>query len=389
MRRRGAPHAGTLNIPFTARDNAGIPHIVAKNFGALGYGEGYVFASDNLCTLANDIVTVRGERSKYFGPTGLAVNYSAGVSDSNLNSDLYWKYIQASKPYGARCTQGLNALQPNTRQIYTGFVAGYNRYLKSGKLRDPRCQGKPWVRPITLSDLILRGAQIGTEASSAQFISGLVAAAPPGATAARVQQTRLSGLNLAALKAQFSPADPSQGSNGIGLGALDTRAHHGLVLAHPHFPSQSPGPRAAGDGDLRPGAVRPAVAQDRDPGLLGGVLQRDLQLDRPDHRPDQRRALRAGVRRLVAGHDHPAEPERSGFGGDPDPLAGHRSDLAVVQQPDQAVLALEVGQAGLHGQGAQGRASGLRARAGQPVAQSRAGGPPTGGPPPRARARHR
>ena len=61
------------------RDSAGIPHIVARNFAALGYGEGYAFAQDNLCTFANDIVTLEGQRSKYFGPNGQAVNYSAGT----------------------------------------------------------------------------------------------------------------------------------------------------------------------------------------------------------------------------------------------------------------------------------------------------------------------
>jgi len=49
------------------RDRAGIPHIVASNFTALGYGEGYAFAQDNLCTFANDVVTLEGERSRYFG----------------------------------------------------------------------------------------------------------------------------------------------------------------------------------------------------------------------------------------------------------------------------------------------------------------------------------
>ncbi len=78
------------------RDGSGIPHIVARNFTALGYGDGYAFAQDNLCTFANDIVTVEGQRSKYFGPSGTAVNYSAGVSSSNLDSDLYWHYVQSS-----------------------------------------------------------------------------------------------------------------------------------------------------------------------------------------------------------------------------------------------------------------------------------------------------
>ena len=50
------------------RDSAGIPHITARNFRALGYGEAWAFSQDNFCLLAQDFVTVEGERSQYFGP---------------------------------------------------------------------------------------------------------------------------------------------------------------------------------------------------------------------------------------------------------------------------------------------------------------------------------
>ncbi len=42
------------------RTEGGIPHIVGANFGDVGYGYGYAFAQDNLCTMANDYVTVEG-----------------------------------------------------------------------------------------------------------------------------------------------------------------------------------------------------------------------------------------------------------------------------------------------------------------------------------------
>ena len=224
------------------RDRNGVAHIVAKNFTALGLGEGYAFAQDNLCTFAADIVTVRGERSKFFGPTALAVNYSAGSAVSNLQSDLYWRYVQASGAARRGLTAtGINGLLPQVRQVYTGFVAGYNRFLRSGKLRDPACKGKPWVTPITMTDMILRGEQIVTEGSAQQFISDLQLATPP-LPAARTAGTRRSPVatnvrSFAALRAQFGDqSDRAQGSNGIGIGALDTRSGHGIVLANPHFP---------------------------------------------------------------------------------------------------------------------------------------------------------
>ena len=233
--RRAHPRSSQL-VTIT-RDSAGIPHIVARNFTALGYGEGYVFAQDNLCTFADDVVTLEGQRSKYFGSNGSAVNYSAGTTSTNLESDFYWRYVRASGIVQRELAgKPPNGLLPQVRQMYTGFVAGYNRYLRSGKLRDPRCKGKPWVRPITLTDMILRGEQIVTEGSAQQFLSGIVQAQPPsgGAQAARVVPATW---GFGGLKAQFGPQSTRDaGSNGVGLGSQDTRSRHGMVLANPHFP---------------------------------------------------------------------------------------------------------------------------------------------------------
>lgn len=269
----GHKHGSSSREVTITRDSAGIPHIVARNFTALGYGEGYVFAQDNLCTFADDIVTIEGQRSKYFGPNGTAVNYSAGTSSTNLDSDLYWRYVKASGIIKRELSaKPPNGLLPQVRHLYSGFIAGYNRYLRSGKLRDPRCKGRPWVHPITLTDMILRGQQIITEGSAQQFLSGLVQAQPPGSgaqaqstgsgaqaqppgsgaqaqstgsgaqaepTGSGAQAARVAPATrgFAKLKAQFGQQSThTAGSNAIGLGAQDTRSGHGMVLANPHFP---------------------------------------------------------------------------------------------------------------------------------------------------------
>src|SRR4051812_39328413 len=46
----------------------GIPHITASDFGSLGFGSGYAATEDAACTLADTLVTARGERSRWFGP---------------------------------------------------------------------------------------------------------------------------------------------------------------------------------------------------------------------------------------------------------------------------------------------------------------------------------
>jgi acyl-homoserine-lactone acylase len=233
-----APRAGaaaSTSVTIT-RDSDGVPHIRAANFTALGYGEAWAFSQDNFCTLAQDFVTVNGERSRYFGPKALSLNYSAGAEDSNLDSDLYWQSIKASGIVNRDMHEAPpNGPLPQVLQLYQGFVSGYNAYLRSGELNDPTCAGKPWVRPITLTDMFLRGLQIVTEASSAQFISLEVDAKPP--TVVTTGSTPVGSSDVAALAADLGEnGDATLGSNGIGIGSQDTATGDGMVLANPHFP---------------------------------------------------------------------------------------------------------------------------------------------------------
>src|SRR5688500_5548924 len=75
------------------RSAHGIPHIKAANFASLGYGYGYAFAQDNVCVMADQYVTVRGERSKYFGPDGTWQLRGNGSTNRNLESDFFYKRI--------------------------------------------------------------------------------------------------------------------------------------------------------------------------------------------------------------------------------------------------------------------------------------------------------
>jgi len=109
----------------------GIPHITASNFASLGYGYGYAFAQDNLCVMADDYVTVRGERSRFFGPNG---SYYQGGNDqtaNNLDSDFFFQQIKDSGIVQHLLSQK-PPLGPKQEVLdgVRGYVAGYNRYLK-------------------------------------------------------------------------------------------------------------------------------------------------------------------------------------------------------------------------------------------------------------------
>src|SRR5579862_4187655 len=49
---RTASHGQPLRAEIR-RTADGIPHILAKNWTSLGFGYGFAFAQDNLCTMAN------------------------------------------------------------------------------------------------------------------------------------------------------------------------------------------------------------------------------------------------------------------------------------------------------------------------------------------------
>ena len=49
------------------RTSLGIPHIKADDEGSLGYGVGHVYTEDNFCTMAEHLVTLDGQRARYFG----------------------------------------------------------------------------------------------------------------------------------------------------------------------------------------------------------------------------------------------------------------------------------------------------------------------------------
>jgi acyl-homoserine-lactone acylase len=232
-----AGRAGEAGLVKIVTDSAGIPHITASSFTALGFGEAHAFAADDFCTLAEDFVTVNGARSKYFGPDGITVDYSDGGESTNLQSDAFWQSVKESSLF-KRETSAPPPVGPlpQVRQLYQGFVNGYNAFLASGRLHDPTCAGRPWVRPITVEDLFLRMAQIVMAPSSGALIAAEAAAAPPTSTSTATPAARPP--DPAALTALRENGNSAGGSNGIAVGSKDTRAGDGMVLANPHFPWQ-------------------------------------------------------------------------------------------------------------------------------------------------------
>lgn len=221
------------------RTSFGIPHVVADNVKGVGYGIGYAFAQDNLCVLADMIVTVNGERSKYFGPDATYDLMGNGRQQANLSSDFYHKYLNDSAKVEASWIR-----QPQEiKELSKGYAAGFNRYLRevgAAGLPDA-CKSQPWVREITAHDLMRVQRRYAVTASGANFMDGLYGAVPP--VPVPVAASKRSSTALASAAGYTRQPDSywsrfrnDLGSNGVALGKESTDSGAGLLLANPHFP---------------------------------------------------------------------------------------------------------------------------------------------------------
>ncbi|MCS5517168.1 penicillin acylase family protein [Pseudomonas qingdaonensis] len=102
------------------RTSFGVPHIVARDERGLGYGIGYAYAQDNLCLLANEVVTVNGERSRFFGPQALTLEQR-----ENLASDVFFTWLNTPAAVSAYW----QAQPAPIRSLLEGYALGYNRAL--------------------------------------------------------------------------------------------------------------------------------------------------------------------------------------------------------------------------------------------------------------------
>ncbi|QHC22363.1 penicillin acylase family protein [Streptomyces sp. GS7] len=233
------PSAGGLSavIRFT---EYGIPHIVAKDYPDLGFGEGWAQAADQVCTLADGFVTVRGERSRYFGAAA-APDQSLSSAGSNLSSDLYFagvrdagtveKLLRRPAPAGP---------SDQVRELMRGWAAGYDAWLRQHRVRDPACAGRPWVRPVTTLDVARRSYALAVLGGQGKAVDGITAARPPADSPAARPAPAAHGTTDApdttGLRAFFSQDGSDMGSNAVAFRGSTTANGRGLLLGNPHYP---------------------------------------------------------------------------------------------------------------------------------------------------------
>ncbi|MYW34936.1 penicillin acylase family protein [Streptomyces sp. SID2119] len=236
----GAPearHPSGGGLSATVRyTEYGIPHIVAKDYANLGFGTGWAQAADQVCTLADGFVTVRGERSKFFGPDA-APDFSLSSAAKNLSSDLYFRGVRDS----GTVEKLLKVPAPagpsrDAKESMRGFAAGYNAWLRQNRDRitDPACRGASWVRPVTALDVAVRGFALAVLGGQGRGIDGITAAQPPTAAPPAAGVTPEEA--AAAARRLLSTRHADMGSNAVAFRGSTTANGRGLLLGNPHYP---------------------------------------------------------------------------------------------------------------------------------------------------------
>ncbi|MFD9500095.1 penicillin acylase family protein [Streptomyces sp. NPDC060035] len=214
----------------------GIPHIVAKDYADLGFGNGWAQAADQVCVLADGFVTVRGERSAHFGQDA-APDGSLSSATKNLSSDLYFRGVR-----GSGTVQKLLKVPAPTgpshdvKETMRGWAAGYNAWIKQNRITDPACRGASWVRPVTALDVAVRGFAISVLGGQGRGIDGITAAQPPSSVPAvpGVSPEEAAG----AAQQLLSTQNADMGSNAVAFNGSTTAGGRGLLIGNPHYPWQ-------------------------------------------------------------------------------------------------------------------------------------------------------
>jgi acyl-homoserine-lactone acylase len=195
----------------------------------------YAHAQDNACQTAAHLVTVRGERARWFGG-----DKAQGLFGLRALPNEQIDFFVAAHMDDARLERAWAQAGAGTRAMAAAYVDGYNRHLADHAGRLPAaCNGAPWVRPMTIGDYRRLTELTMVQAGVALLADAVLAARPPAPGAAAAEQT----IDLAGAAEAMREAgviDPPFGSNAWAFGRETTADGRGLLLGNPHFPWVGP-----------------------------------------------------------------------------------------------------------------------------------------------------
>ena len=224
-RPEGAARSATIQ-----RTEHGVPHITAPDLETLAYAVAYAQAQDNVCQTAQQLVTVRGERSRWFGPSAPAL---LGIRQLPNEQADFFIALHMDDQVLARATPA----DSEGGRLARGYVAGYNRYLSENlNVLPAACSKQPWVRPMSGADYARMNELAMVQAGAAALADAIVGAQPPTAKAASRPAGPVDLADAAQAMREAGLLESPLGSNAWAFGRETTANGRGLLLGNPHFP---------------------------------------------------------------------------------------------------------------------------------------------------------
>jgi acyl-homoserine-lactone acylase len=191
------------------RDTYGVPHILAEDWEAGGYGFGWAQAEDHAVEMGRRYLASRGDAARHFGKESVESDFAMRRLD-NLT--------EASR---ALAQQG-----PEIRAWLRGFAAAFNDYAKALVERMPS-----WMPSITEADLLAYG-RAGEIAGALRPPPGLVSRGP-AASVSPAEGAAPPSLSVA--PAADSVSVPDVGSNALAIAGSRTASGKPILLGNPHL----------------------------------------------------------------------------------------------------------------------------------------------------------
>ncbi|MCB1026338.1 MAG: penicillin acylase family protein, partial [Microthrixaceae bacterium] len=224
------------------RTQGGVPHISGETLDDVTFGQGYASGEDHACTLADQVLKVRGRKAEFMGP---------GEDDENINSDFAWRAIGI----GEIADADYERASDEVKSLMGSFVDGWNAHLEEVGADGVTgwCAGEPWVVPLEAADVYAYARAITLNASGARLTDFIATAQPPKAegspedgegsadasSTTAASATSAAPVTTAAADSETTVAAPEeQGSNGWAIGSENSEGGGGMLLANPHFPWQ-------------------------------------------------------------------------------------------------------------------------------------------------------
>lgn len=189
------------------RTEYGVPHILADDLKAMGFGLAYVQSEDYGAEVALGLARGRG-------------TYARHVGYDSIDGDF------AARESHARAVETFHRLDPRAQDVYEGFAQGVNHYIRLHPEEFPS-----WLRPsFTAIDAHARDVQTWSRGDAGRFV--------------RILERRRA---LVADGGEGDPAPPTEteeerweregavGSNAWALSGSRTASGHAILLRNPHL----------------------------------------------------------------------------------------------------------------------------------------------------------